>query len=362
MKRDFDTNNLAWVVAAAVIIFSAKAPRLRVPTAQQVALAPLRPWARTTSRPSTQMQSIEWQRAPTSARSAPAALASISDGATGLSLMSADFLTAFNNNQGGVVNFDTITNTIDQANFKQFDAAFGTDLAFTLSVNRINAPGDNTSGLNTNSNNTVLSGANYLGISGNAAFTIAFSRPLKEFGISAVSRGAQRTGTMTITYTDASTFVFPSQIIGATNDDTFFGHVAPAGKKISSFSWLSAPAGDFVRWDDLGFVVANFQPGDVDGDLDVDINDYNIIRDNLGSTGVAISNGDLTGDGTVNLLDFEQWKKNFPHAAPPGAGAAAVLGGGGAVPEPSSVVLMLLGVAGGLGWHVTKRRIIAGRG
>jgi hypothetical protein len=362
MKRDFDTNNLALVVAAAVIIFSAQSASTARADCAAGCIGTFATVG-TYDEQTVNTNAVDRVAAGTNVGTlGTGSTGLISDGATGLSLMAADFSTAFNNNQGGVVNFDTITNTIDQANFKQFDAAFGTDLAFTLSVNRINAPGDNTSGLNTNSNNTVLSGANYLGISGNAAFTIAFSRPLKEFGISAVSRGAQRAGTMTITYTDASTFVFPSQIIGATNDDTFFGHVAPAGKKISSFSWLSSPAGDFVRWDDLGFVVANFQPGDVDGDLDVDINDYNIIRDNLGSTGVAISNGDLTGDGTVNLLDFEQWKKNFPHAAPPGAGAGAVLGGGGAVPEPNSAVLMLFGVAGGLGWHVTKRRIIAGRG
>lgn len=267
----------------------------------------------------------------------------IADGADGLAIMTPRFAAAFAGNTGGVVNFDSITNTIDQANFRQFDAAFGTDLAFTLSVNRINAPGDNTSGLNTNSNNPVISGANYLGISGNAAFTIAFSRPLKEFGITAVSRNAQRTGTMTITYTDTTTFVFPSQVLGATDDDTFFGHIAPGTKKIASMSWLSAPAGDFVRWDDLGFVVADFQPGDVDGDLDVDIIDYNIILANLGNSAASISTGDLTGDGSVNLFDFEQWKKFYPKAAPAGGGAESALGVVGAVPEPSSMLILLLG-------------------
>ena len=276
----------------------------------------------------------------------------ISGGATGLSLMSTDFLNAFNNNTGGVVNFDTITNTIDQANFKQFDAAFGTDLSFTLSVNRINAPGDNTSGLNTNNNNTVLSGANYLGISGTASpFTIAFSRPLSEFGISALSRSAQRTGVMTINYTDATTYVFPSQVIGATNDDTFFGLKAPAGKKIASFTWASSPVTDFVRWDDMAFVVANFQPGDVDGDLDVDLTDYNIIKSNLGNTGATLATGDLNGDGSVDLKDFEQWKKFYPH---PGSGAGSGLAGGGTVPEPSCMLLLLIGVAGAIGCRLLK--------
>jgi len=39
---------------------------------------------------------------------------------------------------------------------------------------------------------------------------------------------------MTITYTDNSTYVFPSEVIDAANDE-FSRLLAPAGKKIASF-------------------------------------------------------------------------------------------------------------------------------
>lgn len=81
-------------------------------------------------------------------------------------------------------------------------------------------------------------------------------------------------------------------------------------------------------------------PGDVNGDLVVDINDYIIIRDSLHLTGATRSQGDLNGDDAVNLLDFRIWKDNRTDLGA-GAGAQAALG---SVPEPSSLALVLLGM------------------
>ncbi len=94
---------------------------------------------------------------------------------------------------------------------------------------------------------------------------------------------------------------------------------------------------------DVGFVGLsevrfgnNISPGDVDGNGTVEILDFNIIRDNLFETEidgqpVLWGDGDLTGDGLVGFEDFREWKE----FAPPEAVAAASF----AVPEPGTLVL-----------------------
>jgi hypothetical protein len=78
-------------------------------------------------------------------------------------------------------------------------------------------------------------------------------------------------------------------------------------------------------------------PGDVNGDLVVNHNDYLVIRNNFQLTGAARTQGDLNADGLVNFTDFRIWKNN----AGPGAGADIDLAQFG-VPEPSSLVLLLI--------------------
>jgi hypothetical protein len=85
-------------------------------------------------------------------------------------------------------------------------------------------------------------------------------------------------------------------------------------------------------------VIANgLIPGDVNGDLVVNHNDYLVIRNNFQLTGAARAQGDLNADGLVNFTDFRIWKNN----AGPGAGADFDLLQF-AAPEPSSLVLLLI--------------------
>jgi hypothetical protein len=79
-------------------------------------------------------------------------------------------------------------------------------------------------------------------------------------------------------------------------------------------------------------------PGDVNGDLVVNINDYLIIRNNFQLTGAARSQGDLNSDGIVNFTDFRIWKNN--RSAGAGAGDDLLEG---PVPEPASLALVALG-------------------
>jgi hypothetical protein len=83
-------------------------------------------------------------------------------------------------------------------------------------------------------------------------------------------------------------------------------------------------------------------PGDVDGDGDVDLIDFDFIRNNLNMTGAVREDGDLTGplgnpDGVVDLYDFGQWKDNYPF---PGSGAGS--GSGATVPEPGAAFLSVI--------------------
>lgn len=99
----------------------------------------------------------------------------------------------------------------------------------------------------------------------------------------------------------------------------------------------------------------NPQPGDVDGDGDVDgllpgADDLDPIianfLDDVTGMGDTRPFGDLTNDGVVGLADFREWKDNFPF---PGGGSLESAN----VPEPGSVAL--LAVAGLAGFVVTRR-------
>jgi hypothetical protein len=76
-------------------------------------------------------------------------------------------------------------------------------------------------------------------------------------------------------------------------------------------------------------------PGDVTGEGTVDLDDFNIIKTNLFNTGMARNQGDLTGNGLVDFADFRQWKANA------GSGFANISLFG--VPEPASAGLLALG-------------------
>ena len=74
--------------------------------------------------------------------------------------------------------------------------------------------------------------------------------------------------------------------------------------------------------------------GDFNGDLKVDAADYTVWRDGLGTL--------------YDQDDYDDWKSNF--GAGTGSGSAAV----GAVPEPTSIALVLVGLAG---LAVGRRRV-----
>ncbi len=88
-------------------------------------------------------------------------------------------------------------------------------------------------------------------------------------------------------------------------------------------------------------------PGDVDNDGDVDLDDLQAILDNFRKSVGSRELGDLTGDSYVNLLDFREWKTYYPGPVP-------ALGSLLSVPEPTALSLAWVGLAAGCA--VCRRR------
>jgi hypothetical protein len=85
--------------------------------------------------------------------------------------------------------------------------------------------------------------------------------------------------------------------------------------------------------------------GNTNPDIDdfVDILDYNAIISNMNRTGMTTAQGDVTGDGKVDLLDLRVWRDNRTDI--PALGAIGDI----TVPEPTSAALALLASMGLLG-------------
>lgn len=97
-------------------------------------------------------------------------------------------------------------------------------------------------------------------------------------------------------------------------------------------------------------------PGDVTGEGNVDLADFEVIKMNFFNTMQTRMQGDLTDDGVVEFADFRQWKANVP----PEMGAAALASlFGPVVPEPSTALLALL--AGAPAIIARRRRYMPSR-
>jgi hypothetical protein len=82
---------------------------------------------------------------------------------------------------------------------------------------------------------------------------------------------------------------------------------------------------------------------DFNGDGTIDAADYVAWKKfNPRASGATPAMGDADGDGDNDDTDYALWQENFAEASPGS-------GGGGAVPEPSTISLMLLGMAAMMG-------------
>jgi len=81
--------------------------------------------------------------------------------------------------------------------------------------------------------------------------------------------------------------------------------------------------------------------GDYDHNGTVNLSDYTVWRQNVGSTTALDADGNI--NGVVDAADYAIWRKNFGQSLP-GSGSSLLLGG--SVPEPAAGLLFLLAAAG----------------
>jgi hypothetical protein len=112
---------------------------------------------------------------------------------------------------------------------------------------------------------------------------------------------------------------------------------------------LTTPNGFRAPMSGVQIVKSTLIPGDVNGDGQVNINDFHIIRGNLFKTGQTRPQGDLVSDGIVDFADFREWKQNAP------AGLAASASLAGSIPEPATGLLLAIG--GALAALASRRRV-----
>ena len=117
------------------------------------------------------------------------------------------------------------------------------------------------------------------------------------------------------------------------NETTKANVWATVGDEVNPGDAIGEPDGitfDTIVRDNLGLL-----SGDYNRDGTVNAPDYNVWRDNFGSTNELAADGN--NDLVINAPDYNVWRDNFGNTL----GAAS--GQGAAVPEPSTAVLVLFG-------------------
>ena len=139
------------------------------------------------------------------------------------------------------------------------------------------------------------------------------------------------------------------------------GWVLTGASAISDTGWIAGNglfdpdgAGGQAAYDRMFLLQLPRLAGDYNDNGIVDAADYTVWRDTLGSTTDLRANGDNAGAsaGKIDQADFVVWKTNFGNHA--GSGAS----GGSAVPEPTSAILLCVGMAGILVGAGHRRRLI----
>lgn len=130
--------------------------------------------------------------------------------------------------------------------------------------------------------------------------------------------------------------------------NTFASTVLPPAPAMAAWS-LEVIGNSLVL--SLNEVIPPAENADFNGDGIVNLADYTLWRDNLGSTGeLGVSAGNANGDNIVDGADYGVWRSQFGSQLE--ATGASLLAGSQAVPEPATVLLVLVAV----GSSVVARR------
>jgi hypothetical protein len=165
--------------------------------------------------------------------------------------------TAFANNTGGVLDFDSFGSSGFPNNWavntgETLTANYGTSQANTEVLN-ISGSGINQGAFSTAE---ATSSSTAMGLQGNAGTrTFTLSVPLLDVGVFVGNRGdSSRTSVLTVTYLDNTTASTSGANAGPAAGSNYFEDLAgTANNPIVSFSLAQ---NNFIRYDDLSFIVA----------------------------------------------------------------------------------------------------------
>jgi hypothetical protein len=143
----------------------------------------------------------------------------------------------------------------------------------------------------------------------------------------------------------------PGTDIDNSMDGTYLKFAGVTGDSftLTGDATLTTPNGFRAPINAVQIVKSVLIPGDVNGDGQVNLTDFHVIRGNLFKTGQSRAQGDLVSDGTVDFADFREWKQNVP------AGLAASASLSGSIPEPATGLLLAIG--GALAALAKRRRV-----
>jgi hypothetical protein len=166
--------------------------------------------------------------------------------------------TAFNNNTGGVIDWEADNGWVANAqNALSQTVSYGTGQASMLTISRDDGAG-NTFGPTTGSGTTGTSGVNYLGFQTQSSpITLSFSTGLADWGMTLLDRGSSRTVTFAFTLADSTVITYAAQTQDPsgnnTGADNWFGFQTPANDPLVE---VQITANGFTRYDDMAFIVA----------------------------------------------------------------------------------------------------------
>ena len=190
------------------------------------------------------------------------------------------------------------------------------------------APGNSPGILTVDGNYNQTSG-------GTLAIEIGGTQAGMEYDVLNVLGDASLAGTLDVSLIDGFT---PGggdtfKVLTAGGDLTDVG-LTLGGSAAGSFAMSIDTTNDWIMLMVAGAGLA----GDFSGNGVVDAADYTIYRDNLGGDS-SVLGGNGTGAATVVQADYDLWKQNFGNSS---AGSSS----GAAVPEPSTLIILGLGLAG----------------
>jgi hypothetical protein len=180
----------------------------------------------------------------------------------GQAAMSSLISSAFANDTGGVVNWDSANGWVVNQTALSYTVSYGTSQSQSLTITRDDGGGLNTFAASTGSGSTPTSGDQYLGLQNSGSpFTLTFDKGLTAWGMTQLNRFSSRTVTMSFTLADNTVITYNAQ----TQD--------PTGGNVDSLNWygfqateanpltkVTITANGFVRYDDMAFVAVP-EPG-----------------------------------------------------------------------------------------------------